>query len=266
MNISSTKIISCILAITIWWSSSESAIAGKLSDRLQQFPNWSNSPKIARAGGELIYPQWFEGRWLATSTLVEQIAPLAPKLVTPGFESNRQYLDRPIEFEVRFIPAQPTNLTTRSPISIPRLKSNSPETNIVADRAFNGLNIARAYLGDANVKSVKIDPQNPTRQITQLDRQRQLVSIATGFDRELPTPNNFIATELSQQLFSGSPNLYLNTVEVTTDYQFSPSLTPRITATQIAAIYLSPQDPDYFRAIDRPVALYRYRLDLVRLS
>jgi hypothetical protein len=246
MNINSIKIISCILAITIWWSMSESAIAGKLSDRLQQFPNWSNSPKIARAGGELIYPEWFEGRWLATSTLVEQIAPLAPKLVTPGFESNRQYLDRPIEFEVRFIPAQPTNF--------------------VADRAFNGLNIARAYLGDANVKSVKIDPQNPTRQITQLDRQRQLVSIATGFDRELPTPNNFIATELSQQLFSGSPNLYLNTVEVTTDYQFSPSLTPRITATQIAAIYLSPQDPDYFRAIDRPVALYRYRLDLVRLS
>ncbi|MEW5859950.1 MAG: DUF6816 family protein, partial [Cyanobacteriota bacterium] len=36
-----------------------------------------------------------------------------------------------------------------------------------------------------------------------------------------------------------------------------------IEADQVTAIYLSPQDPDYFKAIDRPVALYRYRLQLL---
>nr|WP_319592620.1 hypothetical protein [Zarconia navalis] len=38
----------------------------------------------------------------------------------------------------------------------------------------------------------------------------------------------------------------------------------RVTADRVTAIYLSPQDPDYFKAQDRPVALYRYRLDLVK--
>jgi hypothetical protein len=44
---------------------------------------------------------------------------------------------------------------------------------------------------------------------------------------------------------------------------------PAIIAEQVTAIYLSPQDPNYFEAIDpeslfgqpRPVALYRYRLE-----
>ena len=31
-------------------------------------------------------------------------------------------------------------------------------------------------------------------------------------------------------------------------------------ADQITAIYLSPQDPDYFKAKGQPVALYRYQL------
>jgi hypothetical protein len=32
-------------------------------------------------------------------------------------------------------------------------------------------------------------------------------------------------------------------------------------ANQVTAIYLSPQDPDYFAAGGRPVGLYRYRLE-----
>ena len=59
----------------------------------------------------------------------------------------------------------------------------------------------------------------------------------------------------------------VNTVETTTSYQFLATPTPTITATQISAIYLSPQDPDYFRTLgklgNRPVAIYKYRLDLV---
>ena len=209
---------------------------------------------------------------MATSTLLEQIAPLAPDLMTPGFEGNRKYLDRPIEFTVQFVPNNTNPPPKLSLLNFSQLKDRSQPAKIVADRAFNCLNIANAYLGKDNIKSVKVDPQNPTRQITQLTQDRQLVSFVTGFaseasrqdNRETPSANNFIATEVSQQVFRSNVTIYLNIVETTTSYQFSSTPTPKITATQISAIYLSPQDPDYFKARDIPVALYKYKLDLIR--
>jgi hypothetical protein len=262
-----SKVVACICAIAICLSISPSALAGKLSDRIDRFPNWAGAAQVTRHEGELSYPEWFEGRWQATSTLLEQIAPLAPDVVTPGFESNRQYIDKPIEFTVQFVPNQPAKVAKFSPLNLPRLKSNLLVSQIVADRAFNGLNIATAYLGAANVTSVKIDPQNSTKQITQLTQDRELEAFVTGFDLETAQSNQFISTELSQQIFRTSSTIYLNTVETTTSYQFSPTPTPSITATQISAIYLSPKDPNYFKTIDklqsRPVALYKYQLKLV---
>ncbi|MGL5079651.1 MAG: DUF6816 family protein, partial [Waterburya sp.] len=72
----------------------------------------------------------------------------------------------------------------------------------------------------------------------------------------------FITTEITQQLFKSPAKIYLNEVEITSDYQLIDS--NNINAEQITAIYLSPQDPDYFKAGDRPVALYRYHLDLTK--
>ncbi len=263
MQISELKIlVSCLGAIVIWCWSSQGAIAGGLSNRIAKYPDWHQSP-FDRHQGELTYPEWFRGQWLATSTLVEQIAPLAPALTTPGFEGNRQYLDRPIEFMVKFIPNDANLAPKVSPLQLPQVQAGRSKAQIVADRAFNGLNIATAYLGTTNVKSVKVDPQHPTRQITQLTHDRQLVSFVTGFDRDLPKPNRFLAAEISQQVFRGDTTIYLDIVETTTSYHFSPLPTPKITATQISAIYLSPQDPDYFRARYLPVALYKYQLNLV---
>jgi hypothetical protein len=242
----------------LWYT--PSTLAGTLTDRIAAYPNWRSLPQLNQHQGELTYPTWFEGTWQATSTEIEQIAPLAPDLVTPGFENNRQYINKPIEFTVRFVPTNPDRAVKISPLGIPTIKTKS-SPQIVADRAFNGLNIAAAYLGAANVKSVKIDPQNPTKQLTQLTADRQLVSFVTAFDRE-EKPDLFTATELSQQVFKTTATIYLNTVETTTSYQFSPHPIPQITATQISAIYLSPQDPDYLRARDRPVAIYKYRLQL----
>lgn len=274
MNSLVQKILSCVGAIAIWWCGSQGAIAGALSDRIDRYPNWDRQPFVRQHEGELTYPEWFRGRWVATSTLIEQIAPLAPEIVTPGFESNRQYINKPIYFTVQFIPTDPTKALKFSPLNLPRLKSSLPAPQIVADRAFNGLNIAIAYLGGANVQSVTIDPQNPTKQITRLTQDRQLEAFVTGFDsdsqrllqRETLNPDRFVSTEVSQQVFRTSSTIYLNTVETTTSYQFSSTPTPTITATQISAIYLSPQDPDYLRSLSTfgsPVALYKYRLDLV---
>jgi hypothetical protein len=264
MNIAKLKILSSIVAIFVWLSSSQVAMAGALSQRMADFPQWQSQPQIGKLEGQLIYPEWFKGRWLATSTLLEQIAPLAPDLITPGFDRNQTYLDRPIEFKVQFIPLEVKPPAT-SLLNLPRpnrsIDTNDP-AKIVPDRAYNGYNISIAYLGNDKVRSVKVDPQNPTKQITQLEGDRQLVSIVTGFAKEQPNPNNFIATELSQQIFRSDTQIYLNTVETTTNYQFSIVPIPKITATQITAIYLSPQDPEYFRALNKPVALYKYQLEL----
>jgi hypothetical protein len=251
------------IALACWFWISQSALAGVLHDRLDRYPKWDAQPRLSQHEGELTYPEWFRGRWLATSTLLSQTAPLAPAIVTPGFESNRQYIDKPIEFTVQFVPTDPTKSIEFSPLNLPRLTASLPKPKLIADRAFNGLNIAKAYLGAANVQSVEIDAQNPTKQMTQLTQNRQLEAFVTGFDREIPSLDRFIAGELSQQVFRTSSTIYLNTVETITSYQLLPTPTPKITATQISAIYLSPQDPDYFRSGNRAVAIYQYRLDLV---
>ncbi len=238
----------CLVLVFLW---SGDAQAG-LVDRFSSFPNW-HKPSVQVAKGDLIYPDWLAGTWNVTSTLLEQFAPLAPDIVTPGYESNNRYLNQPVTFAVRFVKALP----------VPPLKiiPQSVSVSVVADRAFNGLNLARAYLGGA-VVSVKVDPDTPNRQITLLRNNRQLVSIVTGRAVAAPEADKLITTEVFQQLFWGSASRpYFNEVESTTAYQKLPTATPAIVADQVTAVYLSPQDPDYFAAKSRPVALYRYRLE-----
>ncbi|HEY9665522.1 MAG TPA: hypothetical protein V6C91_01895 [Coleofasciculaceae cyanobacterium] len=271
----------CLVLVLLFWGGE--AQAGALADRIVQFPNWENKPPVTVAEGDLIYPDWMAGTWKVTSTLVEQVAPLAPDVVTPGFESNRRYLNQPVSFLVRFqaVSNPPSTISDYTidggsvlrffPLTLRRSEPSpsplSPETPVVvADRAFNGLNIAKAYLGDTKVQSVKVDPDSPNRQITSLRSGRQLVSIVTSRASEIPAPDRFIATEVSNQIFRGIPQPYLNQVETTTAYQLKRSPSVAIDADQVTAIYLSPQDPNYFNALERPVALYRYRLELVPIE
>jgi hypothetical protein len=262
----------CLVLVFLLWSGE--AQAGQLADRLAQFPNWTSKPAVTTDEGDLVYPEWMEGTWNVTSTLVEQVAPLAPDVVTPGFESNRRYLDQPVNFLVRFQTVNPSPSAAFEPL-IPLKRQNSGQVQgqrfskspaVVADRVFNGLNIAKAYLGDRIIESVKVDPDSPNRQITSLRTGRQLISIVTGRASETPSPNRFIGTEVTNQVFRGTPQPYFNQVETTTAYQLLKSSRLAIEADQVTAIYLSPQDADYFKALERPVALYRYRLELLPVS
>jgi hypothetical protein len=268
----------CLVLVLLLWGGE--AQAGQLADRLAQFPGWESKPPVRVAEGDLVYPDWMEGTWQVTSTLVEQVAPLAPDVVTPGFESNRRYLNQPISFQVRFQAVNPQSSgISGSTSAIPwalrfvPLKTQSGYRDtaltkikspvVVADRAFNGLNIAKAYLSDRAIQSVKVDPDSPNRQITSLRTGRQLISIVTGRVSETPSPERFIATEVTKQVFRGIPQPYFNEVETTTAYQLVKSSSLAIEADQVTAIYLSPQDADYFKALERPVALYRYQLKLL---
>jgi hypothetical protein len=227
------------------------AKAGELAEKLANFPHWEKITSQKPTSGDLIYPKWMAGEWKVKSTLIDLVAPLAPDITTPGFEDNRQYLNQPVTFSVRFIKQMSRSKT---------ISSIDDKLPIIADRSFNGLNLARAYLGDRAVISVKTDPNSPNRQITLLRGDRQLVSVITGRATETTSEGEFITTEVFQQLFKGT-RPYFNSVESTTAYHQLSTNSPNIEADQVTAVYLSPQDPNYFKAGTRPVALYRYRLE-----
>jgi hypothetical protein len=252
------RLIWLVGLLLLWLFCSGTAYADSLNQRLQQFPNWTDKPTVQAAQGDLAYPDWMAGEWTVTTTLTDLAAPLAPEVVTPGFESNRQYLNQPVSFEVRFVEERSLR-SASSWFSLPFLGVSSSK-QIVSDRAFNGRNLAKAYLGDRAVYDVKVDPGNPNRQITLLRGDRQLVSTVIGRATETPSNDEFTTTEVFQQQFRGAPQLYFNEVETTTAYQRQTVGDAAIVADQVTAIYLSPQDPDYFKVGDRPVALYRYRL------
>jgi hypothetical protein len=244
-----------LIAIAYYWMifSTSAAWAGEIENRLAAFPRWSAPTKLL-TNGELTYPQWFAGEWQVTSTLKEQIAPLAPKIVTPGFDRNQANIERPYQFRVRF----GSETTTVAPgISI----SHDSPAQLVANRAFNGQQIAAAYLGKQAVKSIQVSKVPQLKQITKLTSGTQLTAVMTGY-QSAQQPRQFTATEVNQQIFQGQ-TIYLNTVETTTRYQLL--VDGNITAQQVTAIYLSPQDPDYFQALQQPVALYRYDLGLTKV-
>lgn len=241
------------LLLLVWLLCSGQAQAGPLMERLQRFPDWSDKPPVQMAQGDLAYPDWLAGTWQLRTTLVALAAPLAPDLVTPGFEGNRERLNQGLECRVRFGVARASGSGI-----LPWL--HRPQA-IVSDRAFNGLSLARAYLGEGAVKAVKVDPTNPNRQVTLLSRDRTLASTVKARATETPAADTFVTSEVFQQVFRGLGQPYLNEVETTTAYHRLVGQTPAIEADQVTAIYLSPQDPDYFRARNKPVALYRYRLE-----
>lgn len=245
--------------LLLWSCWTTSAAAGGLSDRIASFPEWSNKPAVDTASGDLVYPGWFAGTWELTSTLLEQVAPLAPEVVSPGFEGNRQFLNKPVTTQVRFVAAK---ALARGRAAIPLLSlptTSLVKAQIVSDRAFNGLNLARAYLGD-RVFRVWTDPRDSNRQITKFRDNRKLYSTVVGRAIEQPDADHFLTTELFDQFFQAGEKPYKNQVETTTAYARQPD--GSIRADQITAVYLNPPHPKAYLAGDRPVALYRYRLDL----
>lgn len=237
------------LLLAVWLLCSGQAQAGPIGDRLAAFPDWSGKSALAAAQGDLVYPDWLRGDWQLTSTLVDLAAPLAPELVTPGFASNREQLGRPVICPVRFVAT-----VLRSRRLIPAAKT----FQTVADRAFNGLSMARAYLGD-RVVAVKVDAKNPNRQLTLLRGSRQLESTVTARAVEI-SGSDFITVERFQQVFRGGAIPYFNEVETTTAYRRAGH---QVLADQVTAVYLSPQDPNFLKARNQPAALYRYQLEMV---
>ncbi|MDX2239131.1 MAG: hypothetical protein NW224_00430 [Leptolyngbyaceae cyanobacterium bins.302] len=256
-----TQLLSVLLAAIVWLIGAASISASPLSDRMANFPDWQDKPGVEAVQGDLIYPDWLAGTWTMTSILTEMVSPLAPEVTTPGFEGNRQFLNQPVRCKVRFVPS---NVLKGNGFSLPLLSlptKSLVKAEVVSDRAFNGLNLAKAYLGD-RVFRVWADSRDNTRIITKFRDNRKLFSTAIGRAVEQPDATHFIATELFQQFFQSPEKPYKNQVETTTEYVLNSN--GIVTADQMTAVYLNPPHPKAFLAGDRPVALYRYRLEFVK--
>jgi hypothetical protein len=239
------------------------ANAGTLQSRLDQFPNWRSPPILQPANGDLYYPDWMAGDWQVTSTLVDLAAPLAPAVVTPGFEASQKLLEQPVTFPVRFEPATVVlPVPPRSPFPVGTV-STAP-SRIVANRAYNGMGLATALLGRDVVRSIEVDPRSPNRQLAYFQNGQRLVTQISNRGVETLSDTEFVSSELYQQIFRSEAQIYLNQVENTIAYRWTSTEPEHIEADQVTAIYLSPQDPDYFKARAQPVTLYRYRLRFER--
>lgn len=246
------------LPLLLWGWGTGSVQASPLVDRIAAFPEWQTKPPTQPATGELIYPDWMAGTWKLTSTLVDLAAPLAPEITTPGYDGNRQFLNQPVVCTVRFL-VETTLSRSQALIPLLSLPTRSlVKPGVISDRAFNGLSLAKAYLGE-RVFRVWVDRTDSNRLITKFRDNRKLFSTVTRQAVEQPDPDHFLASEVFQQFFQSPEKPYKNEVETTTAYTHQPD--GRLTADQITAVYLSPPHPKAYLAADRPVALYRYRLE-----
>jgi hypothetical protein len=232
------------------------AQAGALQTRLDRFPNWRSQPTLPSAQGDLYYPDWLAGEWNVTSTLVDAVAPLAPELVTPGFESNRQQLGKTVTFPIRFKLSTAEVNQPQSPFPVGQVQPQG----IVADRVYNGTSLTEALMGKDVLQSIQLDTRSPNRQVARFRNGQELVTQISDRGTETDADHEFISSELYQQEFRSATQIYLNQVENTIGYRLVSAKPRRIEANQVTAIYLSPQDPDYFKARRKPVALYRYRM------
>ncbi len=238
------------------------ANAGPLQSRLDQFPNWRSPPTLEPANEDLYYPDWMVGDWQVTSTLIDLAAPLAPAIITPGFEASQKLLQQPVTFTVRFEPSQIPLSAPRSPFPTRTVSAASPK--IVANRVYNGMSLATALLGQDVVESIEIDPRSPNRQLALFKNGQRLTTQISDRGVETSSDTDFASSELYQQIFRSETQIYINQVENTIAYHWIPTEPEQIEADQVTAIYLSPQDPDYFKALAKPVTLYRYRLRFER--
>lgn len=248
--------------ILVWLGWPSFAAAGPLTDRIAAFPHWETKPPVQPYAGDLVYPDWFAGKWLLTSTLVDVVAPLAPEVTTPGFESNQRLLNEPVTCQVRFVV---NNTLARNKAVLPLLSlptQSLVKAQIVSDRAFNGLSLAKAYLGD-RVSRVWVDSRQPDRLITKFLDNRKLFSMVTGQATEQPDADHFIASEVFQQFFQAPQKPFKNQVETTTAYTHTAQ--GDILADQITAVYLTPPHPKAYLAGNRPVTLYRYQLQFKKV-
>ena len=131
-------------------------------------------------GDDLIYPDWFEGRWELTS--IDLDAPDGPALI----------------YEARF--------------------QRDSGGRLVGDRSFNAASVGKALLGDQLLR-VETDPSSANRQMAQFRDDQLLETSVTGRRQETQGESGFLADELVLQIMRGSGPPRLSRIETLSRYE-----------------------------------------------
>ncbi len=228
-----------------WWALGLGLILGgctaqpDLNNRLAQYPKITAQPGYNLETADVYYPQWFVGKWQVTATLEAVEAPLGTEFTNPAaFARSQREIGKPVVYTLRFY--------------------QNDQEQVIADRTFNTVSITQAYLGKGIIREV-IAP-NTNRQTILMTGNRRGELFITRRHSEHPTPEQFGALEFYRQVLTTLAQVPVTRdIEATTLYQKEG---PRITATQMTAVFLVPTDQRYFQSKGQAVTAYRYRLVL----
>ena len=261
------------------------AAAGDLQQPWQQ-PPW--------AAKQLYYPRFMFGEWQVDMTFSAVRAPLGRKLVPQGFldaadaAAEDGGVGSTYSFRQRFYSTLPDTFENNM---IVQLGLGMPRDAIIADRAYNSRQSTDAFLGYAGaVSSSEYDPSNsPLRQVLMLGtlgpdaaplppRRIELYinalrseSGAAGGGSEAEQPREpsiynageagrpgetFATGERLRQVMVGVRQADVTDYELLHEYRLEKD--GLVTGRQRSALYLQPQQAQYFEAGGRAVAVYDY--------
>jgi hypothetical protein len=224
----------------------------------------------------LFYPDWLEGEWeWSNAQLVSVSNPLGERFVTrntPGVTKNSMILG---------FPDVGASLNTGRPVTFrQRQVRDAAQGGIVQDRPFNIAQKMQGYLGYLAVERVEYEPvKNPTRVSvlyttprrdgTSNDRRKAelFLNARTGECVASATPGRevYVTTENIRQVNQAKNDGFVYDYLVITRYSRAAG-SDALDISQRVAAFVMPQEPLYFEALDKAVALYDYTFQARRVG
>ncbi|PRW44443.1 hypothetical protein C2E21_6800 [Chlorella sorokiniana] len=225
---------------------------------------------------QLFYPRFMFGEWQVDMEFTGVRTPLGRQFVPPGF---LQAAEAPAEegglgsrysFRQRFYSTLPPTLDNELRVN---LGLGMPQDAIVCDRAFNTKENTNAFLGYDAVESVEYDPRDaPLRETVTLSRlapdmaplpPRRLELYINHLSSEEGLDGSFLTSELCRQVLLGVRQVEVKDYEIMHEYRLQPD--GSILGRQRSCLYLQPQEPRFFEAGGRAVAMYDYAYTMRRV-
>lgn len=226
----------------------------------------------------IYYPRWMFGEWSVRSTFIRVTTPLGKRLVPAAFLRSAE---APPEqggpgsmytYLQRFYSTLPDTLENNTRFW---LGLGSPESAVIADKAYNTEQTTEAFLGYSGaVSQVVYDPQaSPLRMTVALSTlgpdmsplpPRRLELYVNGISSGSDEDNVFRTSELARQVLVTVGDVKVSDYEVLNEYRLEKEGV--IQGRQRSAIFLQPQDPLYFETGSDAVAVYDYEFLMERVG
>lgn len=197
-------------------------------------------PQYGLESPDVMYPSWFYGSWIASSTLKSVIAPAGEELFAPGRNGTdalvraRMDIGDPLRYEVRWRKS---------------LRSQQDGASVVVDRGYNVASISRASMGSQAVQdTIEDGPDHLTTYLKPAGAPPGLVYaadlrvVARRTDPPTDNPNFFACAEITRQTVT----------PVQGEKATGPPKSPLVKEIETIVTYeLDRQDPNTMRGYQR---------------